>query len=101
MVNRSCHIPVVYSTDPRTEKPGEPWRQDCGSGRAPQFGGDTQGFTDPVIPGPISYLAGFQRTRPVARAVGTALLHHTTMGAPPPAKVRGFRAYSMPQRSFL
>ncbi len=44
-------MPTSYSAGPKAEKPREPWMQDCGSGLAPQFGGDVQGFTQPTLTG--------------------------------------------------
>jgi hypothetical protein len=111
MVNRSCHILAVYSASPKAEKLREPWGQDCGSGLAPQFGGDTQDFTGTVVPCLTSYLASFERTRPVTEAIGARLLYHKTAGAPPLTiclcvssrrqEVRSFRACGTLQRRFL
>ncbi len=85
MVNRSYHIPAVYGAGPKAEKLREPWepacpelcRRDDGSGLAPQFGSDTQGFTGVVISGP-TYLAGSERARPVTEAVGAGYSTTTT-----------------------
>jgi hypothetical protein len=44
-------MPTSYSAGPKAEKPREPWVQDCGSGLAPQFGGERLGFTQPTLTG--------------------------------------------------
>lgn len=75
MVKRSCHMPTVYSAGLKAEKSREPWEQDCGSGQAPQFGGNTEGFIGAVVPCLTAYLSGFQKTCPVTEAVGVGLLY--------------------------
>lgn len=80
-------MPTVYSAGPQAEKPREPWEQDCSSGQAPQFGGDTEGFTGTMAPYLTACLAGFESTRPVTGAIGAGSLSHQTAGAPPLTKV--------------
>ncbi len=55
-------IPTSYSAGTGIGRSRHPWVQDCGSGTAPQFGGDIQDFTRRTIPAGTPYLSVFKKS---------------------------------------